>query len=295
MMKVGVIGAGPAGMSAAIYLCSEGADVTVIERFSESAYDRYHSICGAGIGRDVFRRLKYVEPVCVRNNVDSAVLHFPGGTDVSMPVKGYVLDRPAFLKHHLRICAEKGCKFIHGEAEDVILSDGNPCILLNDGTSVNCDRLIACDGASSLIRKRVFKSRPRYVTPAEEFVIDGPSEPVFHMYLEGDISGAYKWNFPSGNLCNVGSVSGRFRPDTYISNGTRTIPTGGVPVYEKQGITLAGDSGGMANPICYGGLRSALLAGQEAARCALSGREGNFTKWWMRSRMSDPRFSRMRD
>ena len=294
-MKVCVIGGGPAGMSAALYLCSEGADVTLIERFSENGYDRYHSICGAGISRKAFSELKYIEPVCVRNDIRRAELHFPGGIDVPMSVKGYVLDRPAFIRHYLHICREKGCITVRGEAEDV-RDDGSSCtVLMRDGSEIACDKVIACDGSSSLIRKRVFGTSPRYIGSAEEFVTDGPSEPVFHMYLEGRLNGAYRWEFPSGDNRNVGSVAGKYRPDSFSSRGIRNIPTGGVPEIEKGNVFLAGDSAAMANPICYGGLRAALLAGQEAAKAALSGKSGRYTRWWRHSMMSNHRFSMMKE
>ena len=294
-MHVCVIGAGPAGMSAALYLCSEGAQVTVVERFSEKGYDRYHSICGAGISRKAFSELKYIEPVCVRNEIGRAVLHFPDGIDVPMTVKGYVLDRPAFIRHYLSICRDRGCTFVHGEAENVIDSGSGCTVSLKDGTEVRCDRVIACDGSSSLIRKRVFGTSPRYIGSAEEFVTEGPSEPVFHMYLEGRFNGAYRWEFPSGGNRNVGSVAGKYAPDSYMSRGIRNIPTGGVPEIEKGNVFLAGDSAAMANPICYGGLRAALLAGQEAAKAALSGKHGRYARWWNRSMMSNKRFSMMKE
>ena len=41
-----VVGSGPAGLSAALYLSANGMHVMVIDRLSDSGFKRYHSVCG---------------------------------------------------------------------------------------------------------------------------------------------------------------------------------------------------------------------------------------------------------
>jgi hypothetical protein len=106
-----IIGAGPTGLSAALYLSYGGMRVTVVDRLSDSAYNRYHEICGAGISRKAFRKLSFIEPTDVRNLIEFGEIAFPGDITVRIPVRGYVLDRVAFLHRLKERCKENGCEF----------------------------------------------------------------------------------------------------------------------------------------------------------------------------------------
>ena len=46
-----IVGAGPAGSSAAWFLSGSGLRVAVIERLSDEKFPEYHRICGGGISR----------------------------------------------------------------------------------------------------------------------------------------------------------------------------------------------------------------------------------------------------
>ena len=64
-----IVGSGPAGLSAALYLSENGMDVTVIDRLSDKGYPIYHSVCGAGISESAFGELEYIGPEHVRNRI----------------------------------------------------------------------------------------------------------------------------------------------------------------------------------------------------------------------------------
>ena len=289
-MHVTIVGAGPTGLSAALYLSSEGIDVTVIDRMSERAYDRYHEICGAGISEKAFRKLKYIEPEHVRNPIEYGELRFPGDITVRMSVKGYVLDRVRFLHSLKEKCESKGCRFMHGTVTDVVREGDGFRILVRGMDDILCDRIIGCDGAHSIVRKRLFGWRPKEFIPTTECIVEGTPEPTFRMDLGEQYLGVYAWTFPAGDDVSIGAKKGLVDKSQCISFGSRMIPIGPDGPIEKDNAYLCGDAAAMPNPVCAGGLMAGMLAGQECAKCIISGKVGRYQRWWDRSILSSYRF-----
>lgn len=290
-MDAVVIGSGPSGLSAALYLLENGFHVAVVDRFTDAGFSRYHSICGAGISEETFRRLEYIEATDILNRIDRAELVFPGDVTIGMKVRGFVLDRVAFLDRLKRRCMELGGSFITGEVASIEHDEGYVVRTRHD--SIQCRYLIGCDGAHSIVRKLLFHTRPSMV-PVDEFIIEGGSEPVYRIILGERYKGLYEWSFPAGENRCVGSGKGIIRPES-ISHGSRDIPFGGVPAISDDGAFLCGDAAGMANPVSYGGLRTALLSGQQAAREIVEKTEGSYQRWWDGSIYSSPRFMGFRN
>ena len=285
-----IVGAGPTGLSAALYLSSEGMRVTVIDRMSDVAYDRYHEICGAGISKKAFRRLKYIEPTDVRNVIEFGELTFPGDITVRLPVKGYVLDRVAFLHRLKDRCSKEGCVFIHGAVRDIVKDGTGFSITLGNGDVMGCTHLIGCDGAHSIVRKRLFGWRPAEMIPTTECIVEGDPEPVFHMDLGERWRGAYSWRFPAGDDVSIGALKGLVSTEDAKSYGSRMIPFGGGGHIEDGNAFLCGDAAAMPNPVCAGGLMVGLWSAQVCARTILSGRHGSYQRWWDRNILSSHRF-----
>lgn len=285
-----IVGSGPTGLSAALYLSSEGMRVTVIDRMSELVYDRYHEICGAGISAKTFRKLKYIEPTDIRNTIEYGELSFPGDIQVRIPVKGYVLDRVAFLHRLKEMCISKGCTFVHGAVVDVVRDDDGFEVTTRGGETFHCTHVIGCDGAHSIVRKRLFGWRPAKMIPTTECIVSGEPRPVFRMELGERWEGAYSWTFPAGDDVSIGALKNLVSTEGAISHGSRMIPFGGGGHIEDGGAYLCGDAAAMANPICAGGLMVGLLSAQVCAKSILSGKGGKYQKWWDDSILSSYRF-----
>ena len=285
-----IIGAGPTGLSAALYLSYGGMRVTVVDRLSDSAYDRYHEICGAGISRKAFRKLSFIEPTDVRNLIEFGEISFPGDITVRIPVRGYVLDRVAFLHRLKERCKESGCEFIRATVKEVERVGSGFAVMFNDGKGIACSHVIGCDGAHSVVRKKLFGWKPAAMIPTTECIVHGEPRPVFRMEVGEKWKGAYSWTFPAGNDVSIGALKGLVSTWGSKSHGSRMIPFGGGGPIEDNNAYLCGDAAAMPNPICAGGLMVGMLSAQVCAKAILSGKRGKYQRWWDRSILSSPRF-----
>ena len=285
--KVIIAGAGPSGLSAALYLSENGIDTIVVERLSAS-YPKYHSVCGAGISEAAFRELEYIVPDRVRNRIDRTEMVFPEDIVITMKVEGYVLDRVAFLQGLKDRCVANGVRFVTAEIRGVERSE-NGFIIHTSSSDLESEYLIGCDGAHSVVRRDIFGSCPEMI-PVEEFIVDVEPEPVFRIILGERYHGLYAWSFPAGDKSSIGSGPGILSPESYAQKGSRHIPIGGVPRISDDNAFICGDAAGMANPVSFGGLRAALVSGQNAAKEIVNGTEGSYQRWWGRSILSSPRF-----
>ncbi len=294
-MKIIIVGAGPAGLSTALYLSSNNADVTIIDRFSDKGYERYHAVCGAGISRKTFGKLKYINLSNVINEVPYTVLHFPENTDVYMKIDGLVLDRVSFLKELKEQCIEKGCKFIRDEVLSVTQTNVGFNISTRKNNIISCDILVGCDGAHSVVRKDIFKSKPKGISAVTECILDRETENKFQIFLGEKYHGLYRWEFPAGKRTSIGSEKNLIDTTGCVEKGSRHIPHSGVPSITNGKAYLVGDAAAMPNPVSYGGLKAALLSGQECAKSILSEKPEKYTKWWKHSKLSSYRFKEFAD
>jgi digeranylgeranylglycerophospholipid reductase len=286
-----VVGAGPAGLSAAFFLSSQSRlDVVVADRLEGEAYRRYHRTCGAGISRAAFREIRPLEPDPVLNEISSLDIVWPDGTEIRLGTEGYILDRPAFLTGIRGRAVESGASFVSGRVAGITRNGRGYTARMSSGEEIVCRYVIGADGANSVVRKDLFGTSAAEVVPATEYIVDRDPPDGFVFRVGERYRGGYMWEFPCGSMTCTGATSGSHQETGYVFKGGRMIPIGGVGRIVEGNALLAGDSAGMANPVSFGGLRTALVSGRRAAEAVIGGDPRRYERWWACSPLSSPRF-----
>lgn len=279
-----IVGAGPAGVSAATHLRGFQGRVLILERLSDAAFPRYHSICGEAVSDRMFGKAG-IEPGAVVARVDRITITYPGGVTVAVPVKGSVVDRPEML---MRLRSSCGAETVRATVRSVREEDGG-YVLDTTAGEVRCRHLIGADGAHSVVRRDLFGSVPEMI-PVVNNIVAGEGRDLAFAVGE-DFDGLYRWRFPSKpGTVSVGSPKGAPRPEGTIVTGARDLPFGGVPQVVKGGAYLVGDAAAMANALCYGGIGLAMLSGRKAAESIRSGRPSSYGRWYRRCIYTNPHF-----
>ncbi len=281
-----IVGSGPAGSSAAASLYKSDLKVAVIERLGEAQFTRYHEICGCGIGKDILN-YRSIEKTDIKNHVKGIEIEFPDGKRIKMGGKGLIIDRPSFLRHIKKDCQDR-IDFI----KDSVISieeKGTYILHTSSGRELTCRYLIGADGAFSIVRKEIFRKRPRSCIPVTKYIIKGKDDDKLILKCGPEFKGKYDWIFPCGDDRCISSTQ-YMALSEYITKGTRFIPTGGLDEIVVGNAMVIGDAAAMPNPISYGGLKIAILSGQMAANAVLSDNPPLLDDWWKKSGYSNKRF-----
>ena len=285
--RVLVVGCGPAGASAAYHLTRFGEkDVIVIEKFSEDAYRRYHSICGEAVSDRMLRR-SGIDTSHIVRRIDSIEIS-AGGDTARIRARGSVVDRAGMLRE---ILSRSEAKVIRAALRSVSRIPEGGFEAETTAGKIVCDILIGADGAHSTVRKCLFGTRPEMMLPIVNTLVPGDSDGTLRFFLEAGHGGCYSWDFPSAaGMKSVGFRKGLGTVPDGSEHGARCIPAGRVPRAAEKGCILAGDAAGLPNPLSYGGIGAALVSGKKAAEAACSGNWQRYDSWIDRELMFDRRF-----
>lgn len=299
-----IIGAGPAGVSAAKRAAELGADVLILEKEAELGVKP----CGEGVLKGVLRELG-IRPrrEFIRNELKGAYIFGPKGAVLRVladEIKyekfrgrggGYIVDKRAFLEHVLSGALEAGANaWFSSKAIAFKMEGGRPKAVVvkrgSDVVEVSCSLVIGCDGYWSITAKKLFGLGPQEVIPCLQYVLDGCSisEPDMARAYVGRRWAplGYLWVFPRGpSSANVGlGVRGcaakpyleKFiRNDEELKNArvreakAALVPIGGLrePLV-VDGAMLCGDAAGQVVPITGEGIHPAMTAGFIAGEVA---------------------------
>ncbi|MFP4545464.1 MAG: NAD(P)/FAD-dependent oxidoreductase [Methanomassiliicoccales archaeon] len=289
-----VVGSGPGGCSTAHFLrhYAPGMRVLLLERLDDIRFQRYHRMCGEAVSARTFRELG-MPPAEVVHHIDKVEEHLPGGIRIVAPVKGYILNRPRFLRGIIDRYLRSGGEMAMASVCRVVEEDGF-LVTYRSGESHRARYLVGADGAHSTVREQVMGDEPSLLIPAVQHLVDRPpvQDTIIFKY-HSRYQGGYRWEFPCGEMTKVGYPSGtdRMEEEVVESHG-RPISAGGAGTVRRGNCLLVGDAAGQTNPLTFGGIRPALVAGKMAAQAISRGRPDRYARWWGRSPMNDPDFLR---
>jgi digeranylgeranylglycerophospholipid reductase len=297
-----IVGAGPAGLAAAIELGKEKINVLVLDRKQEIGCPKR---CAEGLGMGWFNRLnmKPNKAWCVQP-IHGAALYAPNGKGVQMKRKeamGYVLERKIFEKDLAMQAVKLGAKVLLKHqviAAKRVEGEVELTVEANDETrKVVTPLVIACDGVDSLVSKMLglnTKLELRETDSGYQYEmtgINGYDEHLLHLYFGTEVAPrGYIWIFPKRDgTANVGIGIGAYEKETAkfyldrwiaeqdgLKNGSiievnaGAIPVGGfLDNMQADNLIVSGDAGHMVDPIHGGGIGIALEGGRLAAKHAL--------------------------
>lgn len=310
-----VIGAGPAGSSAAKHAALNGAKVLMIEKKSEIGAPKR---CAEGVSKDGLLKLG-IEPSSrwVTSEIDGVRLVSPGGIDVwlnedtvKLPEMGYVVERKVFDKHMAMDAARAGADImVKTLAKGLERKDGHVIVKaerMGEEIEIKAKIVIGADGPESRVGRwggLRTGTKPKDMESGAQFEMVGvemENPKALEFYFGSVAPGGYAWVFPKGDdIANVGLAIITTLTDKsayeHLLEFVETCPTtknatavelniGGDPVggmikkISSDNLLVVGDAAGMVNPLTGGGINSGMQGGLIAGEIAAAAiKEGDLS------------------
>lgn len=284
-----VIGAGPAGSSAARAAALEGLRVVLVDRRSVlgvpvqcAEYIPAQLVGAVHLGRDFI-----VQSV---SNMDTIL---EGRLVKRTPAPGFIIHRDRF-DQQLAAAARAAGAVVHTATRAVARKDVHTVVLRrSDGRlmPIRTRIIVGADGPRSTVA--------RWIGAEKQVLLPGIqaravlAHPLFstEIYFEPEVFAGYCWLFPKGESANVGLACRR--PDESmphmrvlldrfverlqrmgrITGLTGRYCAGWIPVKPRKQIVrdnvlLSGDAAGQVHPMTGAGVATAVAAGRMAGKCA---------------------------
>ena len=290
-----IVGAGPAGTTAARFAASKGASVLILEKDRDVGYPVR---CGEAISLGGMK--EFIEPneKFIAAHINKFSLTSPDKTEVILPLEeeGFVLERRVFDYELARLAANLGVKIItRAYVYDLIKENdkiaGVKFQYNGKDYSVKAKVVIGADGVESRVGRwgglntyTDFRDMESCVQVTAANIDIDPNTLYFYLGSEFAPNG-YLWVFPKGEKSaniglGVGGLIGKKKSasaylDDFLHNffpnaSILTKIAGGVPcatTYKQistPGLMLVGDAAHQVNPLSGGGIASGMIGGKIA-------------------------------
>jgi len=293
-----VVGAGPAGLTAARAISRRGFNVAILERERRLGVKP----CGEAVSK------KTIDAAAVAPSKDFIVqeitcasVYAPNERKISIEDElgaGYIMNKTLFLQHLAEKAAEAGVTFYMNQAVVDVTRGDDMVNVKTKGGDWQTSLLLGADGFSSVVsRKLVFeKAGARTLIPCLQYVMVNCNLDDTHataFYMGNNVAPlGYVWVFPMGQKkANVGiGVQGSpAKPylDQFIKEhpslfskaeiiGVEAAPVTISGVLERivdDNVMLVGEAAGQVIPFTGGGIHSSIAAGTMAGETAVKALE----------------------
>jgi len=297
-----VVGAGPAGSTAARTAAEAGLSVLLVEKRQEIGSPVR---CAEGVSHALLAPFIAPDQRWISAEVTGAQLTV-SGPDYCETLEaegghGYVLERRVFDRILAEEAARAGAQVRVKTAAVGLLRQGNAvCGVALQGPGgrweVRAEVVIAADGIESQVGSWAGLETtlpPKDAMSCAQYLLVGIDIKTYRIeyYVGGGVApGGYAWVFPKGDgMANVGlgvqadltgepalNYLNRFiENQPHLAPGSPvTLVAGGVPVamppprLVKDGLMLVGDSARQVDPLTGGGITNGMAAGRLAAEVA---------------------------
>ena len=288
-----IVGAGPAGSTAARLLATGGARVCLVDK---ARFPRPKP-CGGALSPRTLRYLPSGVDRVVRASVRRAVFTFRSGKPfeiVSSAPMGYMVCREEFDAWLRAGAEEAGASVRDGASVRAIEETEIGFRVRAGGEAISAGTVIGADGANSLVASQCLPGRPaaRYLAVEAEVPQDGHDLGETVLVDVGAYPGGYAWAFPKGDQINVGVMveyargrelrhalaafvagqSGLPAIAAVVQQAAPVAAPRSTPVpCARPGVLLVGDAAHLADPFLGEGIYSAVRSGTLAAQAILAG------------------------
>jgi digeranylgeranylglycerophospholipid reductase len=290
-VDVAVVGAGPAGATAARAAALSGARTLLLDRRPELGHpvqcgeflptaEELVNIFGPSTLID---EAFHIPSETILRSTHWMVCVSPFGHRFRFPLSGVMLSRRAFDKALAYEAEGAGAELRHPRG--VAGVDGHE-LILTDNSRVRAAAIVAADGPTSTVGRSLGFVPPREMYRMITASVDGTLEDEIDLHFGRSAPGGYAWVFPRAEDMNVGlgvtripvgrSLDGLL--DRFVEREglgpvrERTrwwVPIGPPPERLTIGSTVfAGDAANLVMATNGGGIPTAMLSGWLAGKCA---------------------------
>jgi len=266
MMNVVVVGAGPAGLIASLFLVKAGVKPLVLE--VNAMVDS--TPCGESCTTAVLNRIPFDSTAYISKIVKGSRLIRSDGSCSYTENETAILNRTDWLKGMAGTLAAAGGRIMFGKKVTAVEDD---CVRLDSGERLNHEVLIGADGPRSPVAGYLGVKSEKVVVSQYEIESDTGDLDWLELYVDRGLSAGYSWIFPKRHSINVGMQGSFAELDEFISAkglaGNRIldkaagiIPVSGIQQLVAGNIALIGDAASMPNPLSGGGLAPIIYAAE---------------------------------
>ncbi len=280
-----VIGAGPAGSSAAIAAAKNGLEVIMVEKKREVGSPIQ---CAEYIPAQLLREID-IEGDFIVQKILGMKTFLPGGEMAIDSSVGFIIKRDEFDQALADRAGELGVdlflstRAVQYKFGTVLMERGGEFFEIVPKV------IIGADGPKSTVGNWMGSINTHFIHAVGFTMPLTAKKEHTEVYFSKDIPGGYGWLFPKGDHANVGAgvdlkfkvspikalrslvkrlVSAGLIEDKIIKGTAGLIPTGGLIELARGNLLLAGDAAGTVHPITGAGISAAVLSGQMAGEYA---------------------------
>jgi geranylgeranyl reductase family protein len=292
-----IVGAGPAGGSAAYHLAKQGHSVLVLE---QANFPRNKS-CGGGVSPAIAQWFDFDFSPVVQNHVSQVKYTFKMGDPAEVELKNvtpmWMVQRAQFDNFLMEQAIGKGVDFKSGvQVKGATLQDDTWQIQTSEGTFAG-KYLIAADGANSTVAKLLGMNNTATIAAASLQVPGEVSDrrKITAFFDFGSLKNGFMWCFPKADGYSFSAAYVRDpkgKPDELKKQLTKYAELFGLDAskgeYQEHPLNLwdrervlhsdrallAGEAAGIVDPLIGEGVRPAIFTGVRAAGAVISALQG---------------------